>query len=84
MGSKKKKFVPWEKQAVNAYGKTITNGEKQAIDNHNAANKAEGQTKDTNWAAERQSIVKKNGTVEYKSIIRKHRDEIGSILGVKR
>lgn len=83
MGSKKKKAL-WALNYTNAYGKNMLKSEKAAIDNHNAANKTEGAQKDSNWVAERQSVAKKNGTVEYKSIIRKHRDEIGSILGVKR
>ena len=83
MGSKKKKAL-WALNYTNAYGKTMLKSEKAAIDKHNETNKAEGQQKDSNWAAERQSVAQKNGTVEYKSIVRKHRDEIGSSLGVKR
>lgn len=76
MASLKKKFT-------NAYGKTMTVTEKQQIDNFNAANKNEGQTKDNNVQAQRESVAQKSGTVEYKNIVRRHMKQIGSILGVK-
>ncbi len=82
MGSKKKR-IPWELQTTTAYGKTMTNGEKQKIDNYNTSNKTEGQTKDNNWVLERKAIAQKSGTTDYKNIIRRHISQIGSILGVR-
>lgn len=81
MGSKKKNAF-WATH-TNAYGTTMTKTEKQNIDNHNAAERAEGQTKDANYTAERQSVATKSGTIEYKSIVRKHLDKLGSILGIR-
>ena len=74
--------VAWENQKTNAYGQTMTNGEKVAIDNYNNANVAEGASKDANYTAERANIAQKNGTVQYKMFIKKHLDRLGSILGV--
>lgn len=82
MGSKKK-LIPWEQRTTTAYGKTMTNGEKQKIDNYNTNNKNEGQTKDNNWVLERKAIAQKSGTTDYKNIIRRHISQIGSILGVR-
>lgn len=79
MGSKKKKDT-----RVSAYGTLMQPGEKAKIDNHNASEKQIGQTKDANYVAERQAAAQKAGTVEYKSFIKKHLNELGNILGVKR
>lgn len=66
-----------------AYGKKMSINEKNKIDNYNAQNRNEGKTKDENWQAQRESVAQKSGTVEYKNIIRRHMQQIGSILGVK-
>lgn len=83
MGSKKKAAI-FANTYTNAYGTTMTKTEKANIDRHNSAERAEGQTKDANYTAERQAIAAKSGTVEFKSIVKKHLNDLGSILGIRR
>lgn len=79
MGSKKKRDT-----RVSAYGTLMQPSEKAKIDNHNASEKQIGANKDANYVAERQAVAQKSGTVEYKSFVKKHLNELGNILGVKR
>lgn len=79
MGSKTKK-----NKDVNAYGTTMKATEKQKIDNYNTSEKQRGQTLDNNYTAQKQAIVQKDGTVDYKKYVRGHLKDLTSILGIKR
>lgn len=57
--------------------------EQKKADTYNAAEVQTGKTKDNNFVEEKKEIAKENGTPEYKSFIRKHRDMLESILGVR-
>ena len=54
------------------------------INQYNAAERAEGASKDNTYAANRQSVAQQNGTVEYKGFVKRHMDQLTSILGIRK
>lgn len=79
MGSKKKK-----NNLVSAYGITMTPTEKTNIDNYNTGEKTRGDKLDANYTAQKEAVVKKEGTVDYKKFLKSRLADLTNILGVKK
>lgn len=79
MGSKKKKN---QDPNVSAYGTSMKQSEKNRIDSYNNAEKARGQTLENNFKVQKEAIVKKEGTVDFKKYLKKRADTLMNVLGV--
>lgn len=56
--------------SVNAYGTTMKYSKKSLLDAFNQNNRQQGKDKDDRYSAKRDAIALKNGTIDYRKIIR--------------
>lgn len=75
MGSKKK--TNWAAIAA-------AQAKQNQINNYNSGEKARGETLDKNYTAQKEAIVQKEGTVDYKKYLKSRLSDLTNVLGVKK
>ena len=83
IGHFRKKLAAQRRREQKAKEEAAKAAENAKIDAYNTNEREEGRQKDQTAATKREDYVLKNGTVEYKSFIKRHRDEIKNILGIR-
>lgn len=54
------------------------------INNYNSGERTRGETLDKNYVAQKEAIVKKEGTVDYKKFLKSRLSDLTNVLGVKK
>lgn len=54
------------------------------INNYNSSERTRGETLDKNYVAQKEAIVKKEGTVDYKKFLKSRLSDLTNVLGVKK
>ena len=83
IGHFRKKLAAQRRREQKAKEEAAKAAENAKIDAYNTNEREEGRQKDQTAATKREDYVLKNGTVEYKSFIKRHQDEIKNILGIR-